>query len=153
VTCGRKWGLIASATRLVYFGILPEELEKKHDACTRIDAGLIAQTTRGKSVSGLLENAIATYGSTGYGDQWRFHHQGGATGYQTREFLATPSSSETVRKNQAFAWNPSIVGTKSEDTMISLEDGPVIVTATGNWPMIEHEVDGLAIERPDIKRL
>ncbi|MBU7004083.1 MAG: aminopeptidase P family N-terminal domain-containing protein, partial [Theionarchaea archaeon] len=64
VTCGRKWGLIASATRLVYFGSLPEELEKKHGACTRIDAGMIVNTAQGKAISSLLENAIATYGST-----------------------------------------------------------------------------------------
>lgn len=153
VTCGRRWGLIASATRLVHFGSLPEELEKKHQACTLIDAGLIARTAEGKPVSELLEKAISDYGSTGYGEQWKFHHQGGATGYQTREFLATPSSGEKVRRNQAFAWNPSIAGTKSEDTMISLDDGPVIATATGGWPMLEHEIDGTIIERPDIKRL
>ena len=150
VACGRKWGLIASATRLVHFGKVPEELAKKHHACTRIDAGLVARTGEGEPISGLLSKAIEDYETTGYLDQWNFHHQGGPTGYQTRDFLATPSRTEKVVTNQAFAWNPSIVGTKSEGTIISTNKGSLIVTETGNWPMIIHEIDGVEVARPDI---
>lgn len=153
VTCGRRWGLIASATRLVHFGSISEELEDKHRACTRIDAGLIAGTMEGRSLAELLKEAIKDYSALGYGDQWRYHHQGGPTGYQTREFLATPSSDAVVQRNQAFAWNPSICGTKSEDTMISTPDGPIIVTTTGEWPQLEFQIEGRTIERPDMKRV
>jgi len=27
------------------------------------------------------------------------------------------------------------------------------VTATGDWPMLEHEIDGMVVERPDIMRV
>jgi len=151
VTCGRKWGLIASATRLVHFGRIPDELARKHEACTKIDAGLIARNKEGEAISGLLAKAIEDYAATGYADQWRFHHQGGPTGYQARDFFATPSTTEVVRRNQAFAWNPSIAGTKSEDTVIPTKRGPIIVTETSDWPMIDHEIEGLVVERPDIK--
>jgi len=153
VTCGRKWGLIASATRLVHFGTVPEELAKKHKACTHVDAGLIAGTKEGEPLSDLLAQAMQDYSLTGYPGEWRHHHQGGPTGYQTRDFLATPSRGERVLPNQAFAWNPSIAGTKSEDTMISTGEGPLIVTETGKWPMIVHEIDGSNITRPDILSL
>jgi Xaa-Pro aminopeptidase len=153
VTCGRKWGLIASATRLVHFGRVPEELSRKHQACTKIDSGLIARTKQGEAISGLLARAQEDYSETGYPDQWRYHHQGGPTGYQTRDFLATPSVEERVRANHAFAWNPSITGTKSEDTIISTEDGPVILTQTGKWPLIEHDTEDGTVKRPDIKEV
>lgn len=150
VTCGRKWGLIASATRMVHFGQIPEKLRKKHDACTKVDAALIAGTKEGVQLSQLLNTAVQEYTMSGYKDEWRLHHQGGPTGYQTRDFLATFSSLEKVRANQAFAWNPSITGTKTEDTIIATDDGPVVLTSTGQWPTVTHEIEGLELERPDI---
>ncbi len=150
VTCGRKWGLIASATRLVHYGKVPDDLARRHSACTLIDAGMIARTVEGGPVSAILSGAVEDYARTGYPDQWRFHHQGGATGYQTRDYLAVPSSAARVVPNQAFAWNPSISGAKSEDTIVATPDGPTIVTATGSWPTLVHEVEGIQVERPDI---
>jgi Xaa-Pro aminopeptidase len=150
VTCGRKWGLIASATRLVNFGQLPEELGRKHEACTRVDAALIKGTREGADISKLVTGAVEEYTKAGYRDEWRYHHQGGPTGYQTRDFLGTFSTLEKVRPNQAFAWNPSITGTKSEDTIVRTEEGLIILTATGQWPTITHEINGSELTRPDI---
>jgi Xaa-Pro aminopeptidase len=42
VMCGRKYGLVTSVTRLVHFGPLPDELKKKQEAVTQIDAQVIA---------------------------------------------------------------------------------------------------------------
>ena len=53
----------------------------------------------------------------------KFYHQGGATGYETRDYIATPNSSLIVQPNQAFAWNPYIKGAKSEDTILVTEKG------------------------------
>ncbi len=153
VACGRKWGLIASSTRLVCLGKVPKELVGRHHACTKIDAGFISRTKEGRPVSWVLSKAIEDYATTGHADQWRFHHQGGGTGYQTRDFLATMSSAEAVRPNQAFAWNPSIAGTKSEDTVVCTRKGPLILTQTRGWPTITHEVDGVKVQRADILAL
>jgi hypothetical protein len=34
----------------------------------------------------------------------------------------------------AFAWNPTIQGAKSEDTVLVTENGFEVLTATGEWP-------------------
>jgi antitoxin VapB len=56
-----------------------------------------------------------------------------------------------VLENQPFAWNPSITGTKGEDTIITNSTGFSVVTAgSGQWPMVAVDIDGQNILRPDI---
>ena len=50
VLCGRKYGLVTSITRLVYFGRLPDDLRRKMVAVASIDAAFIAATRPGRSV-------------------------------------------------------------------------------------------------------
>lgn len=150
VTGARRHGLVVSATRIVGFGELSSELRKKHEAVTRIDAGLIARTVPGADVGAVFRRAVEDYAEAGFADEWRLHHQGGPTGYKGREFRANPTTDSTILENQAFAWNPSITGTKSEDTMIATAQGPVIVSETDNWPMVEVETDVGVLRRPDI---
>ena len=58
---------------------------------------------------------------------WRLHHQGGPTGYASREVIATPHTAVPIEVGQAFAWNPSITGAKSEETFVLTETGPEVV--------------------------
>lgn len=146
VTSGRKWGLIVSASRLVHFGELPAELRRKHEAVVQIDAAFINGTKPGANVGDIFKNAVDTYARTGFPDEWKLHHQGGPTGYKGREYRASLSTNAIVQTNQAYAWNPSITGTKSEDTILATPAGTEILSAVEDWPMIE--VDGIA--RPDI---
>jgi hypothetical protein len=55
-----------------------------------------------------------------------------------------------VKPGQAFAWNPSITGTKSEDTILIDEKGCEVITAMADWPQIPVQVEGRLIERPTI---
>jgi antitoxin VapB len=105
----------------------------------------------GKSVSQVFAEARAAYSRNGYPDEWQLHHQGGAVGYQPREYIATPECAETVLANQAFAWNPSVRGTKSEDTMLVREQGFELLTAPSPaWPAVVIEEGGEPIPRADI---
>ena len=70
-----------------------------------------------------------------------------------RDFRATPTTDAVVLPNQAFAWNPSIAGTTSEDTIIALPDSVEILSAHGDWPMISIETESAPIPRPDILEL
>jgi Xaa-Pro aminopeptidase len=144
----RRWGLHISCTRLVYFGKLPAELRRKSEATARIDATFITATRPGAPVAGIFRRAQEAYAAAGYPDEWQLHHQGGACGYGARDYVGTPSSKETVVLNQAFAWNPSIAGTKSEDTILVGERDNEILTAVDGWPMWTFVVDNRACRRP-----
>ena len=144
-----KYGLGTFATRMVHFGEPPAELRDKHVACCRVDACVNLESVPGAVVGDVFDRAVAVYEQTGFGDEWRLHHQGGATGYAAREYKGTAHSTERVLANQAFAWNPSITGTKSEDTMIATADGPRFLTTTADWPTLQVTYEGVTLERPD----
>ncbi|MGQ9632286.1 MAG: M24 family metallopeptidase [bacterium] len=150
VVGARKYGLIISLTRLVHFGELPKELRAKHDAVVKVDGVAIAGSRPGVVAKDLFKRIQDAYDEQGYPGEWKLHHQGGPTGYEARDYKATPTCNERLLVNQACAWNPSITGTKSEDTIIIGEDKTEIISATTRWPKLRVNVDGQSIERPDI---
>jgi Xaa-Pro aminopeptidase len=150
ILCGRRWGLVGSITRLVYFGPVPEDLRVKAEAVARIDAKFITTTRPGVTLGQVFQQAATTYSEVGYPEEWMLHHQGGPAGYEPREYLATPDSVEEVSAGQVYAWNPSITGVKSEDSIQVEEAGNEVITAIPDWPTIEVEVDGQSVFRPAI---
>lgn len=150
VTCARRGGLIASLTRLVSAGAVHEELRRRTDAAARVNARLLAATAPGARGSELYETAAAAYAGEGFAGEERLHHQGGATGYRTREWVAHPTSAETVRPSQAFAWNPSIAGTKVEETGVVSGEGVEVITTSPDWPRIPVRLEGREYFAPDV---
>lgn len=142
VLCGRRWGLVCSITRLVHFGRLPDELRRKAEAVAQVDATFIASTRPGCSLGQIFDRAREVYAQTGFTEEWRLHHQGGPAGYEAREFIATPGSTELVAAGQVYAWNPSITGTKSEDSiLVGAADNEILTTISG-WPVLSVPVEG-----------
>jgi Xaa-Pro aminopeptidase len=129
--CPRKWGLMVATTRLVHFGAIPKELRRRHDAVCRVDAALHAATRPGARWCDVLAEGIRAYRETGFAQEWKKHHQGGPVGYEGREFKATPSETRRILDRQAVGWNPSIAGTKSEDTILSSGE---VLTSMKDWP-------------------
>jgi antitoxin VapB len=150
VCCARKWGLITALTRCVYVGQIPDDLRKKQQDVAAVDAAYLHATRPGATAGDIIEAGQAAYQAAGYPEEWRRHHQGGAIGYEAREYIAVSGSREMVRSPQAFAWNPSIHGNKSEDTILVSEAGLEVTTATGRWPTIPIDVQGETYHRPDI---
>jgi len=150
ICCARKWGLITSLTRSVYVGAVPDDLKEKQDAVVYVDAVYMNSTKPGTVAGKIIDDAKAAYEKVGYADEWRLHHQGGAIGYSERDYIGISESKEIVVNHQAFTWNPSIQGNKSEDTMIVSHGAPELITMTGDWPVIEVTVDGMAFIRPAI---
>lgn len=146
----KRGGLVNSSTRLVHFGPLPDDLRRRHEACVQVDACFNMETRPGVSAGAVFSKAVQTYAAQGFPEEWRLHHQGGATGYQGRAYRANASTPHKVLLNQAFAWNPSITGTKSEDTILVTESGPEVLSPARDWPMLTVEHQGQKIARPDI---
>jgi len=94
--------------------------------------------------------AQSAYAAAGYPDEWKLHHQGGSAGYAPREVTATPISTEPILVGQAFAWNPSIIGSKSEDTILVGEESNEIITEMADWPSMDVQVGQQVIKRPAI---
>ncbi len=153
VLCGRAHGLVCSLTRLVHFGPLPAELRRKAEAVAAIDAAFIAATRPGRTLGDVLARAVQAYANSGFADEWRLHHQGGPAAYEPRERIATPGDPYLVRAGQAYAWNPSITGVKSEDTILVGEESNEVITAIDGWPSVTVEADGAPWQRPAILEL
>lgn len=151
VTCAEYRGLISCLTRFVSFGPVPEALRAKAQTIADIDAAINLSTRPGRTLAELFGVLQKAYADHGHENQWKMHHQGGPTGYANREAVATPDSALTVQSNQAFAWNPSIVGIKSEDTILCRDDGVELLTpASDDWPTIVGRSEAGELPRADI---
>jgi antitoxin VapB len=140
--CTRKWGLVISMTRFVHFGPMPRQLANGFDAAAKVNAALLHSTRAGATSRQLYAVARDAYAAAGFPGEENLHHQGGATGYGEREWVATPSGSEIVLNRQAYAWNPSARGGKAEDTVV-LQDGVIeYLTETTMYPVVETVVGG-----------
>jgi antitoxin VapB len=146
----RKQGLCCSLTRLVHFGAMDDELIQKMQATARIDATLISATRPGTKLGDVFNRAVEAYAQVGFADEWHKHHQGGTTGYQPREYLAMPDSQDIVAANQVYAWNPSITGYKSEDTILVGEKKNTVITEIIGWPKLSVTIGDETITRPAV---
>jgi Xaa-Pro aminopeptidase len=151
----RREGLYASCTRTVAFDPPPWLLDR-HAAASRVETTAIGATRRvgreGGSSGDVFAAIRAAYAEVGHEGEWRSHHQGGATGYAGREWIATPEGDESVHLPAAYAWNPTVRGAKSEDTVLVTRDGVEVLTRAEGWP--EREVPAITCEltlsRPDV---
>ena len=110
---------------------------RRHQAVANVDAAVNHATKPARTLGEVFDDLKSAYVREGFGDEWQLHHQGGSTGYANREVVATPDSNVRVRENQAFAWNPSITGTKSEDTVLVTSNGIEVLTSPSSaWPTI-----------------
>jgi antitoxin VapB len=151
VTCASFGGLISNITRFVSFQPLPGEIKGKQEAVCKVDVAVNLSTRPGKTLGEMFKVIENAYADNGFRGEQAFHHQGGSTGYAGREVFAVPDSNVTVLENQAFAWNPSITGVKSEDTILCGKDGiEFITTMSADWPKVRAVFGDQWLDRPDI---
>ncbi len=153
VTCAKRKGLIVSLSRIVCVGPVPDELTRKTEAAAFIHASLLNATRPGTPGRDLYTTAAEAYASAGFADELNKHHQGGAAGYRTRDWVIHPTSDETVQMHQAFAWNPSITGTKVEETVIVTGNGTESITRSARFPEIAIQAGGQTYLSPGILSL
>ena len=150
-----RGGLFDSITRMIAFDP-PDWLERRHEVVSRVHATALAATREaardGETAGDVFAAIVKGYDELGYSGEWRNHHQGGAAGYAMREWIATPDSIESVTLPMSFAWNPTVRGAKSEDTVLVTGEKIEPVTVSGAWPRSEYEAVGydVAIELHDV---
>lgn len=153
VICAKRGGLIVSLSRLVCLGDVPDELQRRTDAAAFVNAVMLDATMPGALASDIYYKTAEAYACRGFPSEINLHHQGGAAGYKTRDWVIHPRSRETVHLDQAFAWNPSITCTKVEETCITTAEGIEIVTTSPDFPQIAVNLDGKEYFSPGILSL
>lgn len=146
----RRSGLVASATRFVSFGPVDESYRKQFIDNLYIDCVYMVNTIIGKPYTYALEMGKEAYRECGYPEEFFLHHQGGATGYSGRDIKVTESTSGLVVPNQAFAWNPTIAGSKAEETFVVTGKGIEMLTKPVDYPTVKINVEGRQFVRPYI---
>ena len=150
-TCAERDGLVVAASRLIQVTRPDDDLARRMRASAQTCAALLEATEAGATGARLFEVAVSAYAAAGFPGEERLHHQGGAIGYRAREWIAHPASSDVVTPPQAFAWNPTVTGTKIEESCLVDEDGRIeTVTSSPGWPSIEVAIRGQRVPLPDV---
>lgn len=130
VVSAERGGLFANLTRFVELEERSPDLERRATACEGILARMRDEATKpGRTLAQAFDDCTRFYDEAGFPGEWRLHHQGGTTGYGSREVIATPQTHDRIEVGNAFAWNPSITGFKSEETFVLTATGPDTVTS------------------------
>lgn len=147
VFCGRRSGLFANLTRFAWFR-QPTAAERRAAMdVALVEAAVFGATTPGARLGTAFSAITDAYARLGHPGAELDHHQGGTTGYRSREVLATPDDATILAPVVAMAWNPSLPGAKIEDTVLLADDGSLeILTVDRSWPTIEVE----GRQRPDL---
>lgn len=146
VFCGRRHGLYANLTRFVYFREPTSEERRLASVVAEVEAVAWNASVPGAALGEIYAAIAAAYARLGFPRAELQHHQGGLTGYLSREVLAVPGSRTTIEVGSAVAWNPSLPGSKIEDTAVVTPDGLETLTLDPTWPVVT--VDGR--RRPDL---
>ena len=134
--CAERDGIIVSLSRIVA-SRPPADLAERTRATATVFGRILEATRPGATGAALYATARDAYAAVGFPGEELKHHQGGAIGYRAREWTAHPTSAEVVQERQAFAWNPTIAGTKVEDTALLVDGTLDMITTSPDWPVIE----------------
>jgi Xaa-Pro dipeptidase len=156
VIVGVRGGLHVALSRTASQGTVEPDLAERHAIASTVEAHEIAASRTGSTWGAALQAGVDAYDRLGYAGEWRHHYQGGPIGYAPREFGPTPPeqpnafTAAPVAIGQAYAWNPTVQGAKSEDTFIVSRDGFEAVSNSASWPTINCESPAGTIPRPAI---
>jgi Xaa-Pro aminopeptidase len=147
VFCARRHGLYANLTRFAWMREPTVAERAAARAVAEVEAAAWQASRPGATLGAVFSAIVDAYARCGHPGAELGHHQGGTTGYLSREVVATPSDATQLAAPLALAWNPSLPAAKIEDTVLLGEDGSLeILTVDPRWPTIE--VSGRP--RPDL---
>jgi antitoxin VapB len=127
VASAERHGLYANVTLVRDFEEPDEETASRSRACSEILERTHGATRPGRTLADVFADIQRFYADAGFPDEWKLHHQGGSTGYASREVIASPVTTDVIEPGMAFAWNPSIAGAKAEETFLLTEQGCEVI--------------------------
>jgi Xaa-Pro aminopeptidase len=149
--CPEREGQVVAISRLVATGSVDDDFRARTHATARVFGALLQATVAGATGAQLFAAAVKAYAANGFPNEELLHHQGGVIACRSREWVAHPASDMVVEPPQAFAWNPTVSGTKVEETVLLHADNRLqVVTASPDWPSVDVEVRGQRIAVPDV---
>jgi Xaa-Pro aminopeptidase len=147
---GRKYGLHATASRMVSFGEPSEDLKQEVNTVCRVSAAYIAATWPDSVTREVLAAGKRIYLISGHEHEWALCPQGQVTGRSPVELPFTPRSEDLFQAGWAIAWHASAGSAVSSDTVIVSENGSRMVTPMEAWPQKRVRIQGQEVLRPDI---
>jgi Xaa-Pro aminopeptidase len=149
--CPEREGQVVAVSRIITAGAPDDDLRRRTRATGQVFAALLEATKTGATGADMFAAAAKGYADAGYPGEELLHHQGGVVACRSREWVAHPKSDAVAAPPQAFAWNPTVTGTKVEETVLLHEDDRLeVVTTSPEWPYFEVEVRGQRIRVPDV---
>jgi Xaa-Pro aminopeptidase len=146
----RKYGLVATASRAMCFGTLPDDIRKDHNAVCRVGASHMASTWPDALPREVLLAARRIYQVSGYEHEWLASHQGFLTGRAPVELAFTPKTDDMLQAGHVVTWHASAGAASSCDTFLVTEQGPKTLTPTEAWPLKRIRIQGAEFVRPDV---
>lgn len=135
---GVRNGLNVAVSRTVAFESTYDTLEPQYEDMCRVAATAYAATQEAGRMGGRSGDVFSAiteaYEKLNYPSEWTNHHQGGALGTHGREWIGTPDGEEPILVPMAYAWNPTAVGIKHEETVLVSENRIEVLSETSEVP-------------------
>lgn len=132
----RRWGLFALVSRSVHFGEPPADVLRAFTVAATIEGRILSILEEGLKFSKILEYQKTWYEELGVQDGWKFHFQGGPTGYVLVD-AARSLTQKMVQVPQAYSWFTTVKGAKVEELALLTDAGVEIASLGDNWPTIQ----------------
>lgn len=146
VFCARRYGLYANLTRFVSFEKPTAKESERMKIVADIESVAIQNSRAGQTLSQVFSKIKNAYNEKNIFEEVPKQHFGGLTGYLSREIVAAPDTNQEIFENSVLAWNPTMPGSKIEDTILVTKNGTEILTADPAWPVFNCR----GLNRPDV---
>ena len=146
----RKWGLHCNLTRFLHFGRPPDKIRKVYDCAAGVEARVFLSLEPGLKFAEILENQKRWYQELGFKGEWKYHFQGGPTGYVIADG-GRSLTDKVVQVNQPYEWFITVTGTKTgELTLLTKEGLEISSYINSSWPGLNVSTPIGDVVVPDI---